>query len=60
MDDGSYKIGGAFCNVMLEDFVNEAYASGTWDSSILDNSELVKEYEEAFKNQLDFPDDLRS
>lgn len=58
--DGSYKLGGAHCSVMLEDSINTAYASGTWDPSILDNSELVKEYEDAFKNQLDFPDDLRS
>ena len=59
-NDGSPTIGGAHCSVMLEDSINTAYASGTWDPSILDNSELVKEYEDAFKNQLDFPDDLRS
>ena len=59
-DDGGSIIGGPHCNVMLEDSINAAYASGTWDPSILDNSELVKEYEEAFKNQLDFPYDLRS
>lgn len=56
IDDSSFTIGGAYCNVMLEDSINAAYASGTWDPSILDNSELVKEYENAYQNQLDFPD----
>lgn len=54
-DDGGFIIGGPHCNVMLEDSINTAYASGAWDPSILNNSELVKEYEDAYQNQLDFP-----